>query len=125
MNTKSPTVYIMTDKVQGTLYIGVTSDLIRRVSEHKEVTGSVFTSKYRCYLLVWYHSFETMFEAISAEKLLKMKSRLYKLQLIESRNPAWNDFSKERIFSVQRFPYRFAGNDTVKKHSSQKTPLNF
>jgi len=95
MRTKNPTLYIMTNKIQGTLYVGVTSDLIRRVSEHKNGTGSDFTSKYRCYLLVWYQSFETMFEAISNEKLLKMKSRLYKVQLIESKNPTWNDFSKE------------------------------
>ena len=95
MKTKRPTVYIMANKIHGILYIGVTSDLARRVSEHKESTGSVFTSKYRCYLLVWYQSFEIMFEAISAENILKMKSRLYKIQLIESRNPAWDDFSKE------------------------------
>ena len=95
MKTKNPTLYIITNKIQGTLYVGVTSDLIRRVSEHKNGTGSDFTSKYRCYLLVWYQSFETMFEAISNEKLLKMKSRLYKIKLIENRNPTWNDLSKE------------------------------
>jgi putative endonuclease len=95
MKTKRPTVYIMTNKVQGILYVGVTSNLIRRVTEHKEGTGSTFTSKYHCYLLVWYQSFETMFEAISVEKLLKMKSRLYKLQLIESKNSAWDDFSRD------------------------------
>ena len=91
METRKPTVYMMASKINGTLYAGVTSDLARRVAEHKKGTASSFSSKYHCTLLVWYSSFETMTDAIYTEKFLKRRTRTYKIQLIEEVNPSWND----------------------------------
>ena len=91
MKTKRSTVYIMASKINGTLYTGVTSDLLRRVAEHKEGTASSFSSKYHCTLLAWYSSFETMTDAIYMEKFLKRRTRAYKIQLIEETNQSWND----------------------------------
>ena len=95
MKIKNPAVYIMANKTNGTLYAGVTSDLLRRVSEHKEGLGSSFSAKYECTLLVWYHFFETMTDAIHMEKVLKKYSRSRKLRLIESVNLSWNDLYKD------------------------------
>ncbi len=95
MNPKKPALYIMANKPNGTLYTGVTSDLLRRVSEHKDGSGSSFSAKYKCTLLVWYHFFETMTDAIHMEKVLKKYSRLRKLRLIESINLSWNDLYKD------------------------------
>jgi putative endonuclease len=75
MNDKRPAVYIMANKINGTIYIGVTSDLLRRVYEHKQGAGSSFSTKYGCKILVWYYLFETMVQALQMEKLLKMKNR--------------------------------------------------
>ena len=91
MKTKRPAVYIMASKINGTLYTGVTSDLLRRVAEHKEGVASGFSSKHNCILLVWYSSFETMTDAIYMEKFLKRRTRSYKIQLIEETNLSWND----------------------------------
>ncbi len=91
MDIKRPAVYIMASKINGTLYIGVTSELLRRVNEHREGIGEGFSKQYSCKILVWYSFFETMTDAISAEKLLKMKSRSYKIKLIESVNVSWHD----------------------------------
>ena len=91
MKTKRPTVYIMANKINGTLYTGVTSDLLRRVAEHKEGTVFGFSSKYQCTLLVWYGFFETMTDAIYMEKFLKRRTRVYKIKLIEEMNLSWND----------------------------------
>ena len=95
MKIKNPAVYIMTNKVNGTLYTGVTSNLLQRVSEHKEGLGSSFSARYKCTLLVWYYFFETMTDAIHMEKVLKKYSRSRKLRLIESTNPPWNDLYKD------------------------------
>ena len=81
----------MASKINGTLYTGVTSDLLRRVAEHKDGVASDFSSKYNCTLLVWYSSFETMTDAIYMEKFLKRRTRAYKIQLIEETNLSWND----------------------------------
>ncbi len=95
MNSKKPALYIMTNKVNGTLYIGVTSDLTRRVFEHKQGLISGFTSKYNCKTLVWYCFFETMNEAICMEKKLKDGPRLRKTKLINDTNPLWNDLYED------------------------------
>ena len=91
MEIKRPAVYIMANKINGTIYIGVTADLLRRVFEHKEGFGSDFCSKYNCKMLVWYYFLGTMVDAIHMEKLLKRGSRLCKIKLIEAMNPSWND----------------------------------
>jgi len=88
---KQPCVYILASQEYGTLYIGVTSDLIARVYQHR--TGQVkgFTTKYRVYRLVSFEQFETMHDAISREKQLKRWHRQWKINLIESENPQWID----------------------------------
>ena len=88
---KQPAVYIVTNKRNGTLYTGVTSDLVKRVSQHHEGTIPGFTTCYACKLLVWYEQFEEMIDAIAREKQIKAGSRKKKLELIEAMNPDWRD----------------------------------
>jgi len=88
---KNPCVYIMANRRNGTLYTGVTSDLLRRVHDHRSGFSEGFTTKYGCTMLVWYEQHDTMIEAITREKQIKAGSRLKKLRLIESTNPDWND----------------------------------
>lgn len=76
---------------KGTLYIGVTSDLIKRVWEHKHNVVEGFTKKYEVHALVWYEIHESMESAISREKALKGWKRQWKIDLIEKENPLWND----------------------------------
>ncbi|MAY62767.1 MAG: endonuclease [Rhizobiales bacterium] len=84
-------VYIMASGRNGTLYIGVTSDLERRVYEHREGLLPGFTKKYDCRLLVWYQEFDRIGDAIQREKTLKQWYRKWKLKLIEDMNPNWDD----------------------------------
>ena len=88
---KQPCVYIMASKRRGTLYTGVTSNVLRRAFEHREGLIRGFTAKYGCKILVWYELHETMIEAIAREKQIKAGSRAKKLALIEALNPEWND----------------------------------
>ena len=88
---KQPCVYILASQRNGTLYIGVTSDLIKRVYQHRENLIEGFTKRYNVHLLVWYESHETMESAILREKQLKNWSRSAKLRLIEQQNPNWTD----------------------------------
>ena len=81
----------MASQRNGTLYIGVTSDLAKRVWEHKNNIIEGFTKKYSVHKLVWYQIFENMPEAIKAEKQMKEWKRKWKLELIESMNPEWKD----------------------------------
>jgi len=83
--------YIMTNKKDGTLYIGVTSDLFRRVYEHKEGFVDSFTKKYNLKKLVYYEVFYEIREAIEREKQLKNWKRDWKIQLIEKENSEWED----------------------------------
>ncbi|MEW6525835.1 MAG: GIY-YIG nuclease family protein [Spirochaetota bacterium] len=84
-------VYIMTNRKDGTLYIGVTSNLIKRVYQHKTNLVEGFTYKYNLKRLVYYEIFETIEEAIKREKQLKNWKRECKITLIESINPQWLD----------------------------------
>jgi putative endonuclease len=86
-----PAVYILTSKRNGTLYVGVTSNLVKRVWEHKNNVVAGFTKRYSVHLLVWYELHETMSSAITREKQLKNWQRKWKLELIESINPNWCD----------------------------------
>ncbi|BFD46450.1 MAG: GIY-YIG nuclease family protein [Rickettsia endosymbiont of Sergentomyia squamirostris] len=88
---KQPTVYIMTNKKNGTLYVGITSNLVKRVYEHKNSMIKGFTSRYNCILLVFYEILDTMNAAIVREKQIKAGSRAKKLQLIEIMNLGWHD----------------------------------
>ena len=88
---KQPCVYILASGRNGTLYIGVTSDLEARMSLHVQSLLAGFTSRYQVHHLVYYEMHETMAEAIAREKRLKKWNRLWKLRLIESANPEWID----------------------------------
>jgi putative endonuclease len=81
----------MASRRNGTLYIGVTSDLIKRVWEHKSDSVEGFTKRYRIHDLVWYEIHESMESAIQRETALKNWQRRWKLELIESNNPEWSD----------------------------------
>ena len=91
---RQPCVYIMASQRNGTLYIGVTSNLIKRIWEHKRNVVEGFTKKYGVHTLVWYEVHETMDSAIQREKALKKWRRKLKLYLIESFNPDWQDLYK-------------------------------
>lgn len=84
-------VYILASKRNGTLYIGVTSNLIKRIYEHKNNLIDGFTKKYNVHFLVYYEQFLDSYSAISREKQLKHWRRKWKLQLIEKNNPNWHD----------------------------------
>ena len=88
---RQPAVYILASKRNGTLYIGVTSNLIKRIWEHKNNLVEGFTRQYSIYLLVWYELHATMDAAIVREKQLKNWKRHWKLDLIEKDNPGWRD----------------------------------
>ena len=84
-------IYIMTNKRYGVLYVGVTSDLVARVTQHREGKGGEFTSKYRCTRLVYIEDFPTIDEAIAREKAIKAWKRAWKIEAIEKQNPSWDD----------------------------------
>jgi putative endonuclease len=88
---KQPAVYIMASQRNGTLYTGVTSDLIQRVWQHREGVADGFTRRRGCKRLVWYELRGSMEDAILREKQLKGGSRAKKLALIEAMNPGWED----------------------------------
>ena len=88
-------VYILTNLSHRVLYTGVTSNLLSRVTEHKALRGSEFTTKYKITKLVFFQKFESVLEAIEIEKKIKGGSRLKKVNLIESVNPLWRDLSDE------------------------------
>jgi putative endonuclease len=92
---RAPTVYILASQRNGTLYTGVTSDLPRRVSEHREALKPGFTTKYAVHRLVYFETFEDMPTAIAREKQIKGGSRLKKLNLIEGSNPQWRDLFED------------------------------
>ncbi|MFI4919353.1 MAG: GIY-YIG nuclease family protein [Legionellales bacterium] len=91
MHTRQPAVYLMANKRNGAIYTGVTSNLLKRVYEHKHADVPGFTKKYVCKYLVYYELIEDMLSAISREKQLKGGSRKKKLALIETLNPYWED----------------------------------
>ncbi len=88
---RQPAVYILASKRNGTLYIGVTSNLVKRIWEHKNNMVEGFTKRYNVHRLVWYVLHESMESALTREKRLKNWKRKWKLELIETRNPKWLD----------------------------------
>ena len=94
---KQPCVYLLTNKRNGTLYVGVTSNLPKRVWEHKTKVVKGFTEKYGVDKLVWYERHETMESAIQREKSMKFWKRHWKLKTIEEMNPDWRDLYKELV----------------------------
>ena len=90
-------VYITTSQRNGTLYIGVTNDLSKRMQQHKSSTISGFVTKYKITRLVYFEIFESVIAAIKREKQLKHWNRLWKLLLIEGLNPEWKDLSEQSL----------------------------
>ena len=88
---------MMTNRNKTVIYTGVTNDLKRRVQEHKDKKGSSFTRKYNITTLVYYESFDRIYDAIAAEKKIKSGSRAKKIALIESTNPGWKDLYDLKI----------------------------
>lgn len=94
---KTPCVYILASQKNGTLYIGVTSDLVKRCWEHKENLVEGFTKRYKIHYLVYFELHETMADVIQREKQIKKWRRAWKLSLIEEQNPEWRDLSNEIV----------------------------
>jgi len=90
-------VYIVASRRNGTLYIGVTSDLMQRAHQHREGMIEGFAKKYGCKLLVWFEGHQQMHTAITREKELKLYRRMRKLELIEKINPQWRDLYEDLI----------------------------
>lgn len=105
-------VYILCSKRNGTLYTGVTSDLIKRAYQHRNNLADGFTQKYGIHHLVWYEVHQTAESAIPREKQIKKWNRLWKLRLIEKNNPDWKDLYNELV-NVPGFPTEPFGNDGV------------
>jgi putative endonuclease len=88
---KQPAVYILSSRKNGTLYVGVTSDLIQRIWEHRNDLVEGFTKRYGVHHLVWYEMHESMDSALKREKRMKDWKQEWKVQLIEKTNPNWED----------------------------------
>ena len=94
---KQPTVYILASQPNGTLYIGVTSNLTKRTYEHKNHVLESFTEKHNVKILVWYELHDTMEAAISREKAIKKWNCNWKLRIIEEFNPQWRDLYEDIV----------------------------
>ncbi len=90
-------VYILTSQKNGTLYIGVTSDLAARLLQHQSGTGAEFTARYGVMRLVWFDEYELITQAITTEKTMKKWPRQWKINAIEARNPHWHDISSHLL----------------------------
>lgn len=88
-------VYMMTNRVRGVLYTGVTNDLARRIVEHRTGRGAAFTARYNLYRLAWFEPHTDIAEAILREKRIKGWRREWKDRLVEDLNPAWADLASE------------------------------
>ena len=92
---KLPCVYILASQRNGTLYVGVTSNLVQRLWQHRNDQAEGVTKKYQVHTLVWYAAHETMESAIAREKAIKEWQRTWKLELIEAANPDWQDLGTQ------------------------------
>jgi putative endonuclease len=90
-------VYIMASQRNGTLYVGVTSDLVKRIWEHRQDAVKGFTQRYQVHDLVWYEQHETAESAISREKRIKKWKRSWKIELIQAMNPDWRDLYEDVV----------------------------
>jgi len=96
---RQPAVYIMASWRNGTLYIGVTSDLMARIVQHREGVTDGFSKRYGVNRLVWFAMADTMDAAITREKQLKVWKRSWKITLIETDNPTWGDLAEDWGFA--------------------------
>ncbi len=108
--TKQPAVYILASRRNGTLYTGVTGDLVKRVWEHRSDLVEGFTKRYRVHDLVYFELHDRMSEAIQREKRIKKWSRAWKIDLIEESNPRWRDLWPT-IIGGEDVDSRLRGND--------------
>jgi putative endonuclease len=90
-------VYIVTNRPRGTLYIGVTSNVVQRIAQHREKVVEGFTAKYGLDRVVWYEMHDEAESAILREKQLKKWNRLWKIELIEKMNPEWRDLFQDIV----------------------------
>ena len=90
-------VYILASKRNGTLYVGVTSDLVKRIWEHKSDVADGFTKRYHIHILVWYEEHASIQDAIQREKNIKEWKRAWKIELIQRSNSLWRDLYPEVI----------------------------
>ena len=95
----APTVYLLASQRNGTLYVGVTSNLLARIQQHRQGLTRGFTRKYGVKLLVWFEQHPTMDSAILREKRIKKWNRAWKLELIEAGNPDWRDLAEDFGFA--------------------------
>ncbi|TAM97612.1 MAG: GIY-YIG nuclease family protein [Rhodanobacteraceae bacterium] len=95
MFDRQPCVYILASNERGTLYVGITSNLVKRIWEHKNNLVDGFTKKYRVHKLVWFEQHQTMITTIEREKAIKEWKRAWKLELIETLNPSWKDLFQD------------------------------
>ena len=98
----SPCVYILASRRNGTLYIGVTSDLIARAWQHRNGISGGFAARYRVHRLVWFEGHDTMEQAIAREKAMKRWMRRWKVELIERCNPGWLDLYPGLLHAYSR-----------------------
>lgn len=104
-------VYMLASRRNGTLYIGVTNDVIQRTYEHMNDLIEGFTKKYRVHRLVWYEVYEDVNAAIAREKQLKGWNRGWKIKLIEKNNPGWNDLYPRLVGETE--PVRPSGSPSL------------
>ena len=97
METKTPCVYILANKKNSTLYTGVTSNLVKRIYEHKNNLIECFTKRYNIHYLVYYETGESVIGVIEREKQIKAGSRKDKILLIKGMNPNWNDLYEDLL----------------------------
>ena len=110
----SPAVYILASRRNGTLYTGVTSNLLGRLHQHREGLIPGFTRKYGVKSLVWFEQHATMEHAIQREKRVKKWNRAWKIELIEQANPGWRDLAED--FGFPPLGPRFRGDDEGEGH---------
>ena len=96
-SSKQPCVYILASQRNGTLYVGVTSNLLQRIYQHRSDAAEGFSKRYAVHHLVWYEVHEMMESAIAREKQIKKWARGAKLRLIEQMNPGWVDLWEELV----------------------------
>ena len=98
----SPTVYLVASTRNGTLYTGVTSNIMQRIGQHREGTFDGFTKRHDIKMLVWFEQHATMEHAIQREKRVKKWRRAWKMKLIEEQNPTWRDLAEDFGFDLLR-----------------------
>lgn len=98
----APAVYILASARNGTLYVGTTSNLVRRIAQHRDAHFDGFSSRYETKILVWFEMHATMEQAILREKRIKKWNRAWKLKLIDEANPAWRDLAADLGFDALR-----------------------